>query len=172
MRDDARWSRVRWVAGALAAVVATTWCPPVFAEGYDTALKGVERVDVVFDVAHGNAKMANVIFWAVRDAYRNEAVAGLAEPPRVAIVFHGAAVKLLSSSRDGVAADEAAAMDQFATTLREMKKEGAKLEVCMYAVQVMGVDPATLMPEIDRVENGFVSVAGYQRQGYAVVTIP
>jgi hypothetical protein len=36
----------------------------------------------------------------------------------------------------------------------------------------MGVDKATIMPEIDQVGNGFVSVIGYQMQGYAVVRIP
>jgi hypothetical protein len=36
----------------------------------------------------------------------------------------------------------------------------------------MGVDKAKIMPEIDQVGNGFVSVIGYQMQDYAVVRIP
>ena len=42
----------------------------------------------------------------------------------------------------------------------------------MYAVKVFGIDPATLMPEIDRVGNGFISVLGYQPQGYSLEVIP
>jgi hypothetical protein len=38
-------------------------------------------------------------------------------------------------------------------------------------VKVFGVDPATLMPGIDRVGNGFIAVLGYQAQGYSVVAI-
>jgi len=53
-----------------------------------------------------------------------------------------------------------------------LKKDGAKLDVCDYALKVMGVDPATIMPEVDHVGNGFVSVVGYQAQGYSVVRIP
>jgi intracellular sulfur oxidation DsrE/DsrF family protein len=53
-----------------------------------------------------------------------------------------------------------------------MKKEGVILEVCVYALEVLGVNPATVMPEIDQVGNGFISVAGYQAQGYAVVRLP
>ncbi len=53
-----------------------------------------------------------------------------------------------------------------------MKKDGVKLEVCLYAVKVMGVDKTTIIPEIDQVANGFVSVIGYQMQGYAVVRVP
>ena len=39
------------------------------------------------------------------------------------------------------------------------------------AVKVMGVDPETILPEVDRVGNGFISIVGYQAQGYSVVTI-
>ncbi|MBE0603015.1 MAG: DsrE family protein [Deltaproteobacteria bacterium] len=172
MRSEAKgW--VRGLACVLAAaLVGVAWGSPAWSASYEAALRGVKGIDVVFDVGHGNAKSANVIFWAVRDVYRNDAVRKLPEAPRAVVVFHGSAVKLLSSSRAGVPKEDAAAMDELAATLREMKKEGVTLEVCMYAVRVMGVDPATLMPEVDRVDNGFVSVAGYQSQGYAVVAIP
>jgi hypothetical protein len=40
----------------------------------------------------------------------------------------------------------------------------------MYAVKALG--PATLMPEIEQAGNGFISVAGYQAQGYSVVSVP
>jgi intracellular sulfur oxidation DsrE/DsrF family protein len=35
----------------------------------------------------------------------------------------------------------------------------------------MGVDPATIMPEVEIVGNGFISVVGYQSQGYSLVKI-
>jgi intracellular sulfur oxidation DsrE/DsrF family protein len=53
-----------------------------------------------------------------------------------------------------------------------MKKDGVKLEVCLYAVKTMGMDKTKILPEIDPVDNGFVSVIGYQMQGYAVVRVP
>lgn len=139
---------------------------------YDNALEGVKGIDVVFNVSSGNPAFANVVFWAVRDTYQNEAVSSLSEKPSVAIVFHGKVVKLLSSDRSGFDEKERAEIDKFQTTLRQMAKEGAKLEVCLYAVNVLGLDPATIMPEIHQVGNGFISVAGYQAQGYSVVTIP
>jgi intracellular sulfur oxidation DsrE/DsrF family protein len=172
MKRSGLWSAASWMGPVLALIVVAAWHAPAWSGEYDAVLKGVKRVDVVFNVSHGDAKSANVIFWAVRDVYQNEAVRALPEAPRAVVVFHGPAVKLVSTSRQGVNEGEAEAMNEFAATLKEMKKEGVKLEACMYAVKVMGVDPATLMPEIDRVGNGFVSVAGYQNQGYAVVTIP
>ena len=146
--------------------------PHAFAGEYDNALKGVEGIDVIYDVSMADPTMSNIVFWAVRDVYQAEAVTSLPEKPRVAVVFHGPAVKLLSSYRAGFDDKAVAEIDKFQATLREMKKDGVVLEVCVYALKVLGVDPATVMPEIDRVTNGFVSVAGYQAQGYSVVRLP
>ena len=92
------------------------------AGGYDNALKGVKGIDVVFDVSAGNPAFANIVFWAVRDTYKNEAVSSLPEKSQVAVVFHGKVVKLLSSDRTGFDEKENAEIDKFQATLREMAK--------------------------------------------------
>ena len=144
---------------------------PVTAGEY-AALEGVAGVNTVFDVSQGSPKVANIVFWAVKDVYQNESVRALPNPPRTVVVFHGPSVKLISSDRKGFKPEEVAEVDKFADTIRQMKKDGVTFEICDYAAKVMGVDPATIMPEIDHVGNGFVSVAGYQAQGYSVVRIP
>ena len=146
--------------------------PNAFAGEYDNALKSVKGIDVIYDVSMGDPAISNIVFWAVRDVYQDEAVTSLPEKPKVAVVFHGPAVKLLSSDRSGFDEKAVAEIDKFQATLREMKKEGVILEVCVYALNVLAVDPATVMPEINQVANGFISVAGYQAQGYAVVRLP
>lgn len=143
-----------------------------FAQGYDNALKGVGSYDAVFEVTQGNPEIANIVFWAVKNAYEVSEVKALSKPPHIAVVFHGPAVKLLSSDKALHNGAEWAEVEKFQQTLRQMKKDGVKLEICLYAAKVMGVDKATILPEIDRVGNGFVSVIGYQMQGYAVVRIP
>ncbi len=145
---------------------------PVLAEGYGNALKGVTSYDAVFEVTQASPKVANIVFWAVKNAYEVAEVKGLAKAPNIAIVFHGPAVKLISSNKAPFNEAEWAEVQKFQETLRQMKKDGVKLEICLYAAKVMGVDKATIIPEIDHVGNGFVSVIGYQMQGYAVVRIP
>lgn len=135
------------------------------------ALDGVKDVKAVFDFTLGDPKTANVVFWAVRNVYENESVRALPEPPHIVVVFHGAAVKLISSDTEGFNDSDKAAVDEFKETVRQMKKDGVTFEICLYAAKVLGVDPASIMAEVDRVENGFVSVVGYQAQGYSVVTI-
>lgn len=155
-------------AVGLVAMMAT----PVLAAGYDHALQGVSGYDAVYEVTQGDPKVNNILFWAVRNSYQVAEVKALDKVPRIVVVFHGPVVKLLSSDRAAFDDAEWAEVEKFQNTLRQMKKDGVTLEVCLYAVKVMGVDKATIMPEIDQVGNGFVSVIGYQMQGYAVVRVP
>ena len=139
--------------------------------GEYTALNGVKGIKAVFDVSLGSPQMANIVFWAVQDVYKNKSVLSLKETPQLAVVFHGPAVKLISTNREGFKDADNEMLNKFADMIRQMKKDGVKLEVCDYALKVLGVDPATILPEIGHVGNGFISVAGYQAQGYSVVTI-
>lgn len=161
-----------YILSVLLAVLCLAFMTTPVIAGKYAALKNVNGVNTVFDVTQGSPKVANIVFWAVRDVYQNESVSALPNPPRTAVVFHGPAVKLISTDRKGFKPEEVAEVDKFADTIRQMKKEGVTFEICDYAAKVMGVDPATIMPEIDHVGNGFVSVAGYQAQGYSVIRIP
>jgi intracellular sulfur oxidation DsrE/DsrF family protein len=156
------------LAPALFAVLAA----PAMAGGYDDALKGVKEVKAVFDYGQGAPKTSNSLFWAIKNVYEDQSVRALPSPPRIVIVFRGAAVKLISSDRKNFSESDREDLDKFAATIRQLKKDGVKMEVCLYAAKSLGVDPATIMPEVDHVGNGFVSLAGYQAQGYAVVGIP
>lgn len=142
------------------------------AEEYGNALNGVSEYDAVFEVTQKSPKVANIVFWAIKNSYEVSEVKALSKSPDIAVVFHGPAVKLLSTDRSPFNASEWAEVEKFQQTLREMKKDGVKLEVCLYAVKVMGVDKESIIPEVDQVGNGFVSVIGYQMQDYAVVRIP
>jgi len=144
---------------------------PALAEDY-RALEGVSGLDSVFDITLGSPRQAVVTFGAVRDVHRSPAVTSLHAAPRTVLVFHGGAVKLISTDRSDFLPQEVEALDKVAALIRQFKADGIRMEVFMYAVNALGVDPATLMPEVERVGNGFISVLGYQRQGYALVAVP
>ena len=153
-----------------AALICSLIVTPAVSEEYP-ALNGVKGIKAVFDVSLGSPKIANAVFWAVQNVYKDKSVRSLKEPPQVAVVFHGPAVKLLTTDHEGFENSDKEMLDKFADMIRQMKKDGVKLEVCQYALKVLDVNPDTILPEIDQVGNGFISVVGYQSQGYAVVTI-
>lgn len=145
---------------------------PVMAAGYDKALMGVNHYKAVYEFSQGDPKVTNLVFWAVKNSYEVDEVKGLAGDKDIVVVFHGPVVKLLSTNKAPFNAAEWGEVEKFHETIRAMKKDGVTFEVCLYAVKVFGVDETTIIPEIDRVGNGFVSVIGYQMQDYAVVRVP
>lgn len=167
-------SRFRPTAFLLALLCSLSWLitgMPALAGQY-AALEGVKSLDSVFDFTQGSPQKATILLQAIRGVHSDPSVRELSEAPRTVIVFHGAATSLITTASDGFEADYLMALNGFRDLVRQARRDGIKLEVCMYAVKVLEIDPATLMPEIDQVGNGFISVLGYQAQGYAVVTVP
>jgi intracellular sulfur oxidation DsrE/DsrF family protein len=170
MNKNKFWIRRRFHAIVATLLLTALVAIPAMSDEYP-ALKGVKGVKTVFDVSQGSPQVANVVFWAIRNVHDDKSTRSLSEPPQVAVVFHGPAVKMISTDRNGFKDTDNEALDQFAKTIQEMKSAGVRLEVCDYALKVMGVDPATILPEVDHVGNGFISIAGYQAQGYSTITI-
>lgn len=164
-------SALRMAGTALALVLFLIGAMPALASDY-AALNGVKGLDSVFNFSLGSPQMAAVVLPAIKGVYEDPSVRALPSPPSTVIVFHGGAVKLISTDRKGFEKGDQEALDKVAELIRQLKKDGVKMEVCMYAVKVLGVDPTTIMPEVDKVGNGFISVLGYQAQGYSVVTVP
>jgi len=161
----------RYLTSAVLLYLATILiASPVFSAEYN-ALNGVKKVKAIFDVSMGSPVAAPLVFWAVRNVYEDKNVSTLPGSPEVAVVFHGPAVKLISTNRDGYSEEEKKSLDEFADMIHQMKQDGVKMEVCLYAAKVLGVDVKSILPEIDHVGNGFISVVGYQAQGYSVVAV-
>lgn len=169
--------RSRYVRNAVSFFTVIVLCSvsaalPAVADGYDNALKGVKGLKAVFDYSQGSPKMSNIILGAVKAMYEDEAVTSLPEKPQLVILFQGPAVTLISTDRSNFAGKDFGELDTFHELIRQLKKAGVRFEVCLYAANVVGIDPATILPEIDQVNNGFISTIGYQAQGYALVRVP
>jgi intracellular sulfur oxidation DsrE/DsrF family protein len=131
------------------------------------ALKGVKSAKAIFDVRIGNPKSAALHLKLIHQTFKGLAAAK--KQPVFVVVFLGPSVKLISKNREGFAPEDLKALDEIAEVVTAMSKDGIGLEICLIAARVFNVDPATVWPEIRRVENGWFSVIGYQAQGYALV---
>ncbi len=143
---------------------------PAMSQDYD-ALEGVKGLNTVFDYGHASPEEALVIFPAIREVYQSKSVTSLPNPPSVVIVFHDAAVKFLTTERNG-SQEENATRDKIAEAISQFQKDGVKMEVCMYAVKVFDVNPDLIMPEIEKVGNGWIAASGYQAKGYSLIAVP
>lgn len=88
------------------------------------------------------------------------------------IVFIGSMVQFLSAEPDSQLAFEH--MDELkaiAQSIARLKERGVRMEVCHVARQVFGVDGAELLPGLEIVADGFISVIGWQAQDYKLVPV-
>jgi len=133
------------------------------------ALKGLNDVKVVFDVRSKKVKSAAIQLDLIHQTYNDPALRKITAQPQFIVVFGGAAVQFVSSNTEGFSADEKELIGPIARKIGEMKKEGIQFEICMFAADLYNVDPATVLPEIQQVGNGWISLIGYQATGYSLV---
>ncbi|MDH4027348.1 MAG: DsrE family protein [Nitrospirota bacterium] len=142
----------------------------VSAEEY-AALQGLKSVKAVFDVRAGSFNSAAAQLGMIHKIYKDSSVRKVTGNPEFVLVFIGPSVRLVSTATEGLSAEEKATAAKLAGTIKEMAKDGIKLEICMAAVEAFGVAPASLLPEIKHVQNGWISLIGYQAKDYSLVPI-
>lgn len=134
-------------------------------------LKDLDSVKAVLDFRAGNAKMAAVFLEMTHDTFKGKEIAAVTKNPEFVIVFLGPSVKLISSSREGISTEDHKMFDAIADRISKMAKDGIKFEICLFAARMFNVDPTTVLKEIKQVENGMVSLIGYQARGYSLIPI-
>lgn len=139
-----------------------------FCEEY-AALKGLKSVKAVFDVRIANPKSAALHLKLIHNTFKDKSIMSITKKPAFVVAFIGPSVKLVSKNRDGFSAEDQKALDEIAGTVSEMVKSGIRLEICLVAAKVFGVDPASILPGIKHVPNGWISLIGYEAKGYSLV---
>ncbi len=163
-----RDSRIMMVSLFFSLLLSYVFVANGFSEEYE-ALKGLKSIKAVFDVRISNPKSAALNLKLVHDTYMDKNIIAVTKKPAFVVIFIGPSVKLISKDREGFSLEEQKALDEIANTISEMSKDGIKLEICLFAAKVFNVDPASVLPGIKHVPNGWVSLIGYEAQGYSLV---
>ena len=140
------------------------------AADYDS-LQGLKSFNAVVDMRSGKAKSLATQLGLIHQMYKDANVRKVTDKPDFVIVFIGPAVKLVSTNTEGFSAEDKESMVKIAGTISAMAKDGIKFEICLFAVDLLGVDRASILPEIKHVPNGWISLVGYQHMGYGLVPV-
>ena len=132
------------------------------ADEYD-AMKGVDSVNVIFDMRDGIPEIAAVHMKLIHDTYKQ--LVAMEKKPVFVVVFMASAVKLISSNRSEFSSEDRKYLEDIAETISEMSEAGIHFEVCLAAVKYFNVDPSSLQSGIKHVGNGWISEIGYQARG-------
>lgn len=133
------------------------------------ALRGVETGKVVFDMNTADAKKTALYLMVIRETVDDFVRQGV--KPDVILAFRGPSVKLISRDRERVDPAEVEQLDKIAAQLADLRSQGVRMESCSVATRLLKVDNDQLLDGIKPVGNTFVSLTGYQAQGYAVIPI-
>jgi len=77
--------------------------------------------------------------------------------------------RLISKNKTDFSPKEQKELNDIADRISKMSRDGIWFEVCSLALRAFGVDAASILPEIKPISIGWVSLIGYQSQGYAFV---
>jgi len=126
--------------------------------------KGVFLVDI------GDAKKLNFYLEVIQGTHKGMKSQGV--EPDFVLVYIGPSVKYLTTSPSE--ATERAAGDvimDIESNVAKLAALGVRQEICAVATRVFKVDNDTLVPGLALVGDGFVSLIGYQAQGYHLVPV-
>ena len=165
-----RSARIVISSAVLAVFLLAATARTGFSEAYP-ALKGLKSVKAVFGFEMEDPQNALVHLQVIHQTFKDKSIWIGKKKPEVVVVFYGPSVKLASKSREGFTAADQKILDDYAATVSAMAKDGIRFEICLIAMKFLGVDPASLLPEVKPVGNGWIAVIAYQARGYSLVPV-
>lgn len=130
------------------------------------AMKGVTSTQTVFDFRVGDGKVALAHLNLIHAMLKDPSMTKGGARPEIVVVFIGPSVKLVSTDKGAAAPESKTAI---AKKISAMDADGVKFEICMTAAHGHGISADSILPEIVQVGNGWISLIGYQQQGYSMI---
>ena len=126
--------------------------------------KGVFLVDI------GDPKKLNFYLEVIQGTHKGMVAQGV--QPDFVLVYIGPSVKYLSRSpSDAVEQATGGALLDIESNVAKLAELGVRQEVCAVATRVFRIDNDTLVEGLTLVGDGFISLIGYQAQGYHLVPV-
>ena len=139
------------------------------AEPYNNAkaLAGIRETKVYFDVNVGEPEKLLTRLQFIDTIYSQLMAAGVSA--RVVIGIRGKASNFFTKGGDYVLDTDLPAKKKIAAWVDQFRTQGFDIEQCRIAADLQEIDVTDFLPKVEIVANGYVSMIGYQSQGYAFV---
>lgn len=126
--------------------------------------KGVFLVDI------GDARKLNFYLQVIQGSYKGMKDQGV--EPDFVLVFIGPSVKYLSTSpSEEIEQTAGGLLMEIESNVEALAALGVRQEACVVATRAFGIDNKTLVSGLTPVGDGFISLIGYQAQGYHLVPV-
>ena len=134
------------------------------------ALNGIKAAKSVFLIDFTNPK--KTAFYLNIIAGTHKGLINQNVKSDMVLVFIGKTVSYLSTQpSDELELEYEDELASIQNSIQEFSKLGVRMEVCAVATKVFGVDNNTIPKQMNIVADGFISLIGWQTQGYKLVPI-
>ena len=133
----------------------------------NNALKNITQSNIYFDVSLNDDQKLLLRLNLLQRTIQQMKDAGV--DVSVVIGFRGGASRFITKDDHYVLKEETANKQKIQEQVSKLGNEGILIEQCSIAAELFDIAYDDFLPEVDVVGNGYVSLIGYQNQGYAVV---
>lgn len=159
------FQKVRNIPFILALVAAFLLPAAAVSSQEYEGMQGVTSANAVFDFRIGDSDVAMGHLNLIHSMVNDPAMVMDGRKPEIVVVFIGPSVQLITTEKK----ENAEGRDAIARKISAMDAEGVEFIVCMTAAHAFDVPEDSILPQIRKVQNGWVSIIGYQKNGYAMV---
>lgn len=133
------------------------------------ALRGVKSGKGIFDINITDVEKLPLYLQVIKET--NDGLKKQGVKPDLIVAFRGGAVRFVSKSRTGFSDDQKESLEHADALIQELAKQGVRFEACAIATRLFHVDNDSIIPDVKIVGNTFISLIGYQTNGYAIIPI-
>ena len=135
----------------------------------ESAIAGMKEAKVAFDITAGEpGRMLNILntIDETREGFVKHGIT-----PRFVLAFRGPASLLTQTDLTRLKPEERETAAKVAAKLKQLRAAPGieRLDQCSIAMRGQKVDKAQVSPDVAIVENGWITLVGYQARGYAYI---
>jgi uncharacterized protein len=133
----------------------------------EEALKGLSAVNIICDVNVGDADLLLRRLELIDETYTELLDAGV--KPTIVVAFRGEASRFVTKNDKYIKPEQEPTHKKIQGWIDQFAQNGFRLEQCAIAAKTWGIDPSDILPQVTLVQNGYISLVGYQNKGYALL---
>jgi intracellular sulfur oxidation DsrE/DsrF family protein len=157
-----------FLLGAVMVCAAPVMSAPAWAAD-DNPVAGLKEAKIVFDITAGEPNRMLLILNTIDETREGFMRQGIT--PRFVLAFRGPASLLTQTDLSRFKPEDRETAAKAAAKLKALRGTAGieRMDQCGIAMRGQKVDKAQVSPDVTIVENGWITLVGYQAKGYAYI---
>ena len=131
------------------------------------AIDGQKTIKIIFDVNVGEPEKLLLRMRLIDQTYSELQEAGIT--PIFVVAFRGKASRFITRGTLYLPEEDQPYKQKMRDWLVQFKEKGFAMQQCTKSADLLLIDPKDFVSFVTPVRNGYISLAGYQSQGYSLI---